>query len=75
MLDQSLTGAQVVDTPENQFSSLIDEKMAPMNQILEQLNQIQAGKAQEKNVTNNTIRRLKKPRMANPMSSALCCFG
>lgn len=53
MLDQSLTGAQVVDTPENQFSSLIDKKMAPMNQILEQLNQIQAGKAQESTAAVN----------------------
>ena len=47
MLDQSLTGAAPADTQETQMASMIDQRMAPMNQILEQLNQLQAGKAQE----------------------------
>ena len=53
MLDQALTGQAPADTQETQFASIIDQKLAPINQIMEQLNQIQAGKQQESTAAVN----------------------
>ena len=46
MLDQSLTGAAPTDTQETQFANMIDQKLAPITQVMEQLNQMQASKQQ-----------------------------
>jgi hypothetical protein len=49
-LDSALAGEQPVDPQQHQFSQIIDEKLAPINQVMEQLNQLQAGKQQQSQV-------------------------
>ena len=46
-LDTALTGQTPVDPQSSQFEQLLDQRMAPINQVMEQLTQLQAGKQQQ----------------------------
>jgi hypothetical protein len=46
-LDSALSGQVPEDPQQHQFETMIDQKLAPINQVMEQLNQMQAGKQQQ----------------------------